>query len=219
MQVQCEFGLMFLLQKITCSIYEPWVAESTLTLPSSIEVTVMPTYMTLAPMFVFNSLGIATEPVCTSIDCFSVCFSWRNFTSWGKRMSVLCMNMKNKTDGTHANVWGSQRTRACIKGPIHDQSCCAKLYISLPIHDQVNQHHTRSIMLHNTQCCATWLIVYGPLIEFTWLTVSWCCSWYAKKIWIMNRGLWMLIKRTALSHRCNKTNKPEEYHLLGYDAV
>jgi hypothetical protein len=26
---------------------------------------------------------------------------------------------------------------------------------SLPIHDQVNQHHTRSIMLHNTQCCAT----------------------------------------------------------------
>jgi hypothetical protein len=34
---------------------------------------------------------------------------------------------------------------------------------SLPIHDQVNQHHTRSIMLHNTQCCATWLIVYGPL--------------------------------------------------------
>jgi hypothetical protein len=34
---------------------------------------------------------------------------------------------------------------------------------SLPIHDQVNQSHTRSIMLHNTQCCATWLIVYGPL--------------------------------------------------------
>jgi hypothetical protein len=26
---------------------------------------------------------------------------------------------------------------------------------SLPIHDQVNQHHTRSIMLHNTRCCAT----------------------------------------------------------------
>jgi hypothetical protein len=37
---------------------------------------------------------------------------------------------------------------------------------SLPIHDQVNQHHTRSIMLHNTQCCATWLIVYGPHYAF-----------------------------------------------------
>jgi hypothetical protein len=37
---------------------------------------------------------------------------------------------------------------------------------SLPIHDQVNQHHTRSIMLHNTQCCATWLIVYGPLKSY-----------------------------------------------------
>jgi hypothetical protein len=34
---------------------------------------------------------------------------------------------------------------------------------SSPIHDQVNQHHTRSIMLHNTQCCARWLIVYGTL--------------------------------------------------------
>jgi hypothetical protein len=46
-----------------------------------------------------------------------------------------------------------------LKGPIHDQL----RNTSLPIHDQVNQHHTRSIMLHNTQCCATWLIVYGPL--------------------------------------------------------
>jgi hypothetical protein len=38
---------------------------------------------------------------------------------------------------------------------------------SLPIHDQVNQHHTRSIVLHNTQCCATWLIVYRPLYKYS----------------------------------------------------
>jgi hypothetical protein len=46
----------------------------------------------------------------------------------------------------------------------------------LPIHDQVNQHHTRSIMLHNTRCCATWLIVYGPLktvfLKFSCLTLT-----------------------------------------------
>jgi hypothetical protein len=33
-------------------------------------------------------------------------------------------------------------------------------------HETAVQHyaaHTRSIMLHNTQCCATWLIVYVPL--------------------------------------------------------
>jgi hypothetical protein len=33
---------------------------------------------------------------------------------------------------------------------------------SLPIHDQVNRHHTRSIMLHNTQCCAMIDRVWAP---------------------------------------------------------
>jgi hypothetical protein len=42
---------------------------------------------------------------------------------------------------------------------------------NLPIHDQVNQHHTRSIMLHNTQCCATWLIEYGPLNAYIYTSL------------------------------------------------
>jgi hypothetical protein len=57
-------------------------------------------------------------------------------------------------------------TISCLPGykpkegiAVHTRSIMLRKFVlrntNLPIHDQVNQHHTRSIMLHNSQCCAT----------------------------------------------------------------
>jgi hypothetical protein len=53
-----------------------------------------------------------------------------------------------------------------LKGPIHDQSCCPKLFCAT----QVCPFTIKSIStIHDQSCCttrivcATWLIVYGPL--------------------------------------------------------
>jgi hypothetical protein len=53
----------------------------------------------------------------------------------------------------------SHWTGVALSNAAHTRSIMLRKIVlrntSLPLHDQVNQHHTRSIMLHNTQCCAT----------------------------------------------------------------
>jgi hypothetical protein len=114
---------------------------------------------------------------CVEISSYRVeliCKKWLNVkwgrdlnknVNWGKGNNLDNYNHMDKV-GEEIDVNNlvqvvlysrSQRPRGLMRA-IHDQSCCAKLFCAT----QVCPFTIKSIMLHNTQCCATWLIVYGP---------------------------------------------------------
>jgi hypothetical protein len=93
-------------------------------------------------------LGTSPDPVLTSL----------RYTSWlheaGFRLMSLLYSGRLSTEGRS----NSERHRVdvstlrCIKGPIHDQSCCAKLFCAT----QVCPFTIKSIStIHDQSCCTT----------------------------------------------------------------